>query len=179
MGTSTKLQNSVTGYNIEQTEMIVFSCDFWTVCEELVFLPKLEGEGKRKTLIYIFKMLPAPQLKLFYYEYLTIFCWMKLQWNQISPFFERFTKQANEHGNEVKFIFTKSHLPFLVSTPRQKLSWTPAIQRISLTCETSILHPKMEATQLGFRKGHPWTSLVVHCIKSAWQCRGHRFDPWS
>ena len=22
----------------------------------------------------------------------------------------------------------------------------------------------MEATQLGFRKGHPWTSLVVHCI---------------
>ena len=48
MGTSTKLQNSVTGYNIEQTWMIVFSCDFWAVCEELVFLPKLEGEGKRK-----------------------------------------------------------------------------------------------------------------------------------
>ena len=22
----------------------------------------------------------------------------------------------------------------------------------------------MEATQLGFRKGHPWTSLVIHCI---------------
>ena len=55
---------------------------------------------------------------------------MKLHWNQVSPFFERFTKQANEHVNEVKFIFTKSHLPFLVSkTPRQKLSWTPAIQK--------------------------------------------------
>ena len=48
MGTSTKLQNSVTGYNTEQTWMIVFSCDFWTVCEELVFLSKLEEGGKRK-----------------------------------------------------------------------------------------------------------------------------------
>lgn len=48
MGTSTKLQNSVTGYNIEQTWMIIFSCDFWAVCEELVFLPKLEGEGKKE-----------------------------------------------------------------------------------------------------------------------------------
>lgn len=141
--------------------MIVFSCDFWTGCEELVFLPKLEGEGKKKNSDLHFQSTSSSQLKLFYYEYLTIFCWVKLHEIRYHLSLKDLLSKQMNTAMKLNLILPKESFTILDvdSKTKRKLSWTPAIQRISLTCETSILHPKMEATQLGFRKdihGLPW-----------------------